>query len=61
LISIKTTEVRDDDRLAEGEPVLRQSAGLVGAQHVDPGKLLDRDQTGNDRLQPRQPLGSCPA
>ena len=43
-------------RLAEGELVLGERAGLVRAQDVDAGHLLDRLQPGDDRLLLRQPL-----
>lgn len=51
-------DARDAVRLAQGERVLGQRAGLVGAQYVDAGEFLDRDQPADDRLlfgeQPRR-------
>ena len=38
------------ERVAERQLVLRQRAGLVGAQHVDAGQFLDRDELADDRL-----------
>ena len=48
----------DHHRLAERELVLRQGAGLVGAEHVDAGEFLDGDEARDDRLEPRETLGA---
>jgi hypothetical protein len=41
---------RDQDRLAHGELVLGERAGLVGAQDVDAGHFLDSGEPRYDRL-----------
>ena len=38
------------ERIAERQLVLGQGSGLVGAQDVDAGQFLDRDQLAHDRL-----------
>ena len=38
------------ERIAQRQLVLRQSAGLVGTQHVHAGQFLDGDQLAHDRL-----------
>jgi hypothetical protein len=48
----------EQDRIAEGEDVLGQGAGLVRAQDIDPCQLLDGLESGDDGLLPRQRLGA---
>jgi hypothetical protein len=43
-------DVVDAERVAERQLVLGQGAGLVRAQHVHAGQLLDRDQPADDGL-----------
>jgi hypothetical protein len=45
---------RQQDRLTQGELVLGQGAGLVRAEDIDAGHLLDRRQPRDDRLLLRQ-------
>ena len=44
------SDVTDTERITEGEGVLGQGAGLVGAQHIHTGEFLDGDQPADHRL-----------
>ena len=46
------------ERIAKRQLVLRQGAGLVGAQHVHAGQFLDGDQLAHDRLLLREQPGA---
>jgi len=53
-------EPLERDDLGKGEPVLRDRPGLVGAEDVHPGHLLDGDEPADDGLLPgkrRRPHG----